>query len=154
MKKILIITTLLLLLPVWARSQDGLHSQAVFDGKIIPKDRLIETLVTGDHLKEYNLDLFHSVRLEVDEAEYQSIAALVQEDAKNAISKEMDIVHGHLSYALLVFPSKDPDKRFLGFNAGYKSGQDNEADRTVSVTIVYLEGNTTVTDLKKNFSVK
>lgn len=145
MKRILIITTLLLLLPVWARSQDGLHSQAVFDGKVVPKDRIVETLVKGEYLKDYSITLFHSIRMDVDEAELQRISSLVQEDARDAVSKEMEISHGLLSFALLALPPGPDGNRLLGFQS-----KPSDDGTSTSVIIVYLEGETTLTDLKKS----
>jgi len=145
MKKILIVLTLTLLLPLHARSQDGLHISAVFEGGIIHKDRIIETLVKGDNLNDYGISLFHSVRMEVDETEFQRIAALVQADAADAVSKEMEIAHGHLRFALLALPPGQDGGRFLGFQS--KASADSSR---LSVIIVYLEGDTTLTDLKTN----
>ena len=145
MKRILTITALLLLLPVWARSQDGLHSQAVFDGKVVPKDRIVETLVKGEYLRDYNITLFHSIRMDVDETELQRISGLVQEDAKDAISKEMEISHGLLGFALLALPPGPDGNRLLGFQS-----KPSDDGTSTSVIIVYLEGETTLTDLKKS----
>ena len=64
MEKKLILFTLLLLLPLAAMSQDRLRSSAVFDGKVVPKDRMVETIVKGDYLKDYGLSMFRSVRMD------------------------------------------------------------------------------------------
>ena len=145
MKKTLIFLALLVMLPLAARSQDGLRSRPVFDGGVVPKDRIVETLVKGGYLKDYGITMFHSVRMDVDEAELQRISDLVQEDARNAVSKEMEISHGLLSFALLALTPGPDGNRLLGFQS-----KPSDDGTSTSVILVYLEGETSLTDLKKS----
>ncbi len=149
MKKTIIILTLLLLLPLAARSQDRLRSSAVFDGKIVPKDRMVETLVKGEYLRDYDLTLFRSVRMDVDDADLESISALILNDASDAVSKETEVEHNRLKYALIAL---EPDKDSRCFLCFQSKPSDDEG--LTSVIVVYMEGDTTLTNLRKMFTTK
>lgn len=149
MEKKLILFTLLLLLPLAAMSQDRLRSSAVFDGKVVPKDRMVETIVKGDYLKDYGLSMFRSVRIDVDDIELERISSLILADSADALSKETEIAHNHLRYALIALPSDQSCKSFLCFQSKPSS---NGLD--TSVIVVYMEGDTTLTELKRLFTSK
>ena len=128
-------------------AQDGLKSAPAFDGRLIPQEGRTETLVKGSQLDRLELSLFHSVKSVISAQTLDEIASLVQEDAKDAVSKEMDIVHGRLSYALISFQRSEAGKgRYLCF-------QSQEAeDGRFEVILVYMEGSTTIDNLKRKFS--
>lgn len=146
MKTKLILLTLTLFLPLAAWSQNQTHSQPVFEGKVIPKARMYETYISGDVNSENHITLFHSVRFDAVRDEVRRTTNLILEDANDAVSKEMEIAQGDLTYALLVLPPSGSLNRFLGFQAK-PSGKDG----TCSVIVVYLEGYTTINQLKKNY---
>jgi hypothetical protein len=146
MRTKLIFLTIALLLPLAVWSQERTHSQPIFDGKIVPKDRAYETFVSSDANNENHITLFHSIRFTADRSEFKRVTDLIMEDANDAISKEMEIAQGNLTYALLVLPSSGTLNRFLGFQAK-PSGQDGEC----SAIVVYIEGFTTINNLKKNY---
>ena len=145
MKKISLLL-LLLLLPLCIRAQDRLKSGPVFDGSVIPKDRMIETYVKGGSIKDYGLTLFRSVRFEADDAEFQKISSLVLADVSAAFNKETEIEKGRLRCALMSFSPAQQNGEFLCFQAR------TEADGSCSVILVYMQGNTTLAELKKIFS--
>ena len=149
MKKKLILFTLFLLLPLAVWSQDRLRSNAVFEGKVVPKARMVETLVKGEYLKDYDLTLFRSVRMDVDDADLERISSLVLADAADAVSKETEIEHNCLRYALVAFEPTLGSRCFLCF----QSRPSAEGDAT-SVIVVYMEGDTTLTNLKRLFTTK
>ena len=139
MKKIPIL--LLLLLPLCAWSQDRLKTGPVFEGSVVSKERMIETLVKGGSIREYGLSVFRSVRFDVDEPEFQTVSSLVLDDAATALNKETEIDRGKLRYAL----TAKRDAEFLCFQS-----RTND-DGSCSVILVYMQGNTTLADLKKMF---
>lgn len=147
MKKTLIL--LLLLLPLAAWAQDRLQSGAVFEGKVVPRSRLVETMVKGAPLKDYGLSLFRSVRMDADGAELERITALILDDASGAISKETEIDRGMLKYALLALPPSSDSRCFLCFQS-----KPSDTEGLTSVIVVYMEGDTTLTDLRKMFTTK
>ena len=149
MNKKLILFTLSLLLPLAVLAQDGLRSNAVFEGKVVPKTRMVETFVKGEHLKDYGLSLFRSVRMDVDDADLERISTLILADAPDAVSKETEVEHNRLRYALIAFEPDPGDRCFLCF----QSKPSNEQG-TTSVIVVYMEGDTTLTELKRLFTTK
>ena len=149
MKRTIILLTLFLLLPLAARSQDRLRSSAVFDGKIVPKDRMVETLVKGEYLKDYGLSMFRSVRMDVDDADLEGISALILADASDAVSKETEVDHNRLRYALIALEPEPDSRCFLCFQS---KAPDDEG--ITSVIVVYMEGDTTLTNLRKMFTTK
>jgi hypothetical protein len=149
MKKTLIFLALLVMLPLAARSQDRLRSSAVFDGKIVSKDRMVETLVKGEYLKDYDLTLFRSVRMDVNDADLESISALILTDAADAVSKETEVDHNHLKYALIALEPDTDCRCFLCFQS-----KPSANEGFTSVIVVYMEGDTTLTNLRKMFTTK
>lgn len=149
MKTKLILLTLTLFLPLAAMAQDRLQSGAVFDGKIVPKSRIKETFVKGEYLRDYDLTLFRSVRMDVDESELDRISALILADASDAVSKETETEHNHLRYALLALASQNGGTCFLCFQS-----RPAAAAGITSVIVVYMEGETTLTNLRKMFTTK
>jgi len=149
MRKIFILLTFLLLLPFVAWSQDRLRSNAVFDGRIVPKARMVETIVKGEYLKDYDLSLFRSVRMDVDDADLERISTLVLSDAADAVSKETEIEHNRLRYALIALEPDPGSRCFLCFQSRPSAEED-----MISVVVVYMEGDTTLTNLKRMFTTK
>lgn len=149
MKKKLILFTLLLLLPLAALAQGRLRSNAIFEGKIVSKDRLVETFVKGEYLRDYDLSLFRSVRMDVDDADLERISALVLADASDAVSKETEIEHSCLRYALIALEPDPGNRCFLCFQS-----RPSDKEDTTSVIVVYMEGDTTLTKLKRMFTTK
>ena len=149
MKKKLILFTLLLLLPLAALAQGRLRSNAIFEGKIVHKDRLVETFVKGEYLRDYDLSLFRSVRMDVDDADLERISALVLADASDAVSKETEIEHSRLRYALIALEPDPGNRCFLCFQS-----RPSDKEDTTSVIVVYMEGDTTLTKLKRMFTTK
>ena len=149
MKKTLIIFALLLALPTAALAQDRLHASAVFEGKVVPKDRMVETIVKGEYIKDYGLTLFRSVRMDVNDTELERISSLILADSADALSKETEIAHNRLSYALIALSPEKSDRCFLCFQSKPSS---NGLD--TSVIVVYMEGDTTLTELKRLFTSK
>jgi len=145
MKKCLLIIILTL---IWTAlsAQDGLRSASVFEGWLIPRDSRTVTLVQGSKLSSLNLTLFHSVRAEVSKSVLEDISDLVLKDAEDATGKETEVVHGQLTYALLSFNRDMSAKnRFLCFQS------QETKDGMYEVVLVYMEGPTTIDDLKRKF---
>ena len=147
MNKKLILFILSLLFPLAAMSQDRLQSNAVFEGRIVPKTRMVETLVKGEYLMDYGLSLFRSVRMDVDDADLGRISDLILSDAAKAVSKETEIEHNRLRHALLALEPEPGGRCFLCFQS-----RPSAEEGMTSVIVLYMEGDTTLTDLKEMFS--
>ena len=66
MRQILIIIITWLLTFATAQAQSGLNVAPLFEGKIIPQQRMVETRVRGKMLSKYQLNYFRSVRFKAD----------------------------------------------------------------------------------------
>ncbi len=150
MKRI-IVCFFILSAPLWALAQKGLHVERVFDGGLIPRNRIEETMVRGAALKEYKLELYRGMKMEVDSVERQHIETLVMNDGKGMMDREdgaeYEMQNGHLTYCILSLPAIR-HKRYLCYQC-YKSRPD-----AFTVTLVYLEGKATLRDLRKTFRKK
>lgn len=148
MKRILILIALLL--PVAASAQD---ISDIFEGKVVPREDMVETYLMGSRLDPYHLTEFHSVRFAASDAAVGKVAAAVMEDADMALEKETVYSGGKLVYAILVFRDgsdegsrRMPKSRFICFQL--VSGED---DRPM-VTLVEMKGTARLEDLKSIFS--
>ena len=142
MKRFIIITLgafLALAPPVVA--QAGLQIDSLFSGAMVPASTITESVVSGKELKPYNLDYFRSVRFKATDAEIDKVISWLAVDALIAVNKEMDSENGRLVYALLGFPAGRDRNKYVGYQVKEMSGNK-------FVTVVYLSGKASVSDLK------
>ena len=71
-------------------AQSGLHINQLFEGKIVPKRQMVETLIRGKAISKYKLSYFHSVRFKADEALVKKIDHLIVRDFVNDSEKPKD----------------------------------------------------------------
>ncbi len=145
MKKCLII---IILIFIWVAlsAQDGFKCARAFDTDFIPLENRTVTLVKGGKIRPLNLSVFQSVKSVVSAEVFKELSGLVLEDARRANAKETEIVHGDLVYALLSFEDKISDRKFICFQSQATD------DGKYEVILVYMEGNTTIEDLKNKFN--
>ncbi len=109
----------------------------VFDETAFSYTRLVYEV----RFMKYGISLFErSVYRSPGKRDYGRLADLVIEDAENALAKEAIYRDGKLVYALLQMPSIGKLNRFIAFQ---KEGED--------LSIVYMEGETTLENLKNTF---
>ena len=65
-----------------AGAQTGLKINDLFEGRIIPQERMIETRVRGKTLAKYQLSYYRSVRFTVGESEADRVLKMVEDDSK------------------------------------------------------------------------
>ena len=146
MKKILLITlSAFLALSFSARAQEGLQIDSLFNGSLVPRSRVTESVVSGRELRPYNLDTFRSVRLQASDGEIRKIVSWLEGDSLLAVEKEMDSQDGELVYALMRFVSNNGKNKYVGFQVKESSGGGRY------VTVVYMTGKATARDLKVIF---
>ena len=143
MKKILSIICFLFLLasPVWA--QHGLKTYPVFQGEVVPSSMMVVTEVRGG-VAAYKLDYYKGVTFQVDEALAAKVAALVEADAAATDDCETEKTGTLLTYALIRPKPKGRVNRYLCYQARPVDGQ-------WKITILYLEGPATLSDLRSMF---
>lgn len=144
MRKIVVSLLILFLLAFTATAQRGLKCNPVFAGKVVPAKQMVVTEVHGSSMAAYKLDYYRGVSFQVDETLAHKVAALVEQDADVASVKETEKVGDFLTYALVQPSSSGNMNRYLCYQA-------RRIGKTWKITLLYLEGEATLDDLKKIF---
>ena len=116
-------------------AQSGLHISPLFEGKIIPQQRMVETRVKGKMLSKYQLTLFRSVRFNANtKQEIARVHDLIELDKKkypsNIYSDNYSSTKSRSKETLMLQLSKEGNhNRFLCYK------RTNE-----EVTVIYMEG--------------
>ena len=63
-----------------AYAQSGLRINELFEGKIVPTEKMVETRIRGKAISKYKLSYFHSVRFQTDDALAKKIDQMAAED--------------------------------------------------------------------------
>ena len=121
----------LLLIPLASFAQSGMHSNVVFNGGVVPKNKMVEVKVRGRAMSKYGLTFYHSVRFRANQNTTKRILQLVTQDAQNAASTEHRDKGSEHSF-ILSMPNHGGTHRYLCFLYGGK--------KNVDVTLVYMEG--------------
>ena len=105
-------------------------------------------LIKGKELKKYHLTLFRSLTVTDAPAVSEEIEELVSRDALAAVDKEEGRVGKKLYYGFYCFPPRDDNYRYLFYrNTLVAPGSKKKAE----VTVVYMEGEVTLEELKQMF---
>jgi len=140
MKKV-IIMFLMLAASLSASAQTGLKINDLFEGRIIPQEKMVETRVRGKSLAKYQLTYYRSVRVTVTEEEAERLLQLVEADAKGHFATGSDrtqktVFGKEHSLTFKTQVRKQDDKNcFLCYQAHWRG---KTTDR--EVTIIYMEG--------------
>ena len=146
MKRIITIIVLMLAWIVEGQSQTGLQITELFNGQYKRKDNAIEVVVKGNKLERYKLKVFRSLTVKNDPKDFERIEKLVEQDEKNAISKETGRIGESLYYAFYCFPPEKGHFRYIFYrNSSLRKTEANE------LTLIYMEGNVTMDELKVMF---
>ena len=146
MKRIFTIIVLMLAWIVEGQSQTGLQITELFNGQYKRKDNAIEVVVKGNQLERYKLEVFRSLTVKNDPKDFERIEKLVEQDEKNAISKETGHIGERLYYAFYCFSPEKGRFRYIFYrNSSLRKTESNE------LTLIYMEGNVTMDELKNMF---
>ena len=135
MKRVLMIITACFSMLISVEAQSGLHIAPLFEGKIIPQQRMVETRVKGKMLSKYQLTLFRSVRFQANnKQEITRVHDLIELDKKkypsNIYSDNYSSTKSRSKETLMLQLSKEGNhNRFLCYK------RNNE-----EVTVIYMEG--------------
>jgi hypothetical protein len=135
MKRVLMIITACFSMLMSVEAQRGLHIAPLFEGKIIPQQRMVETRVKGKMLSKYQLTLFRSVRFNANtKQEIAHIHDLIELDKKqNQVHPYSENYSSKKSRSketlMLQLPKEGNHNRFLC----YKRNNDE-------ITVIYMEG--------------
>ncbi len=134
------------LFSAWAAcAQNGLHVEDIFEGKVVPRRQMKETVIRGEKLDPFNLEHFYSVAFAGDETVLQQVSARVLADSDLADDQEVHRDGGILTYAILTFEGKNRENRYVCYQCMLQEGGH------YGFTLVYMSGPATLEDLKRLF---
>lgn len=151
--KHLIITLALITATLPLTAQEGLCINEVFEGHVVSKLLIQESLIKGDNLAPYNLKVLHTAKCEANAKERITIEQLFEKDMKERISDddsnmEMESRDGHLYYAIVqIADTKKGLHRYICYQSRKNAGD-------YTITLVYMEGKASLADLRKTFKKK
>lgn len=134
-------------------AQKGLCINDVFEGKVVLKSQMKESLIKGDNLASYNLRVLHTAKFTTHNINRELVEKLFCEDMKNRPSDddenmEMESRNGHLYYAIVqLTDSEKGAHRFICYQC-----KNNKAH--YDITLVYMEGQASLADLRNTFKKK
>ena len=142
MKHRIFLTICLALLAFVGRAQQGLSVNALFTGKIVPREEMVEVRVKGRAISKYRLQFYHSVRFKANEQQRKSVDELVERDRKSATGIEQANRHG-TETLIMSLPQQRGLYRYLCYLTLAKG-------RSTVVTVVYMEGDVaSIAELRK-----
>lgn len=150
MKQLVII--LMMMLCHSAYAQKGMHISALFEGKIVPSNQMVETRIRGKAISKYKLSYFHSVRFDADGTLVNKIDHLTAQDFVDDTEKVK-------SRELASEGKANIGKKGNSFTQMYELAPEGSTHRFLCykvqdgvMTVIYLEGSvSSLTELKKIF---
>lgn len=115
-------------------AQQGLSIAQLFDGKIVPQERMVDTRVRGKMLSRYKLTYFRSVRFEATDKELKQVRELIVRDRQTLAASQSDENWSdqktrQRETLLMQLPSEKDHNRYLCYKRQQRE-----------VTVVYMEG--------------
>ena len=110
---------LMLIASLSASAQRGLHIDELFEGRIIPQERMIETRVRGKTLEKYQLTYYRSLRMTVSHDESTQLGQLLDKDKETSIDMRSyrENPHSWKTYTCkMQLPSSGGKNRFLCYH--------------------------------------
>lgn len=153
MKRTLFILLMLIGISLSTSAQRGLQINEVFEGKVIAKQYMQESLIKGDNVAPYKLRLLHTVKFLANNSQRARADALFNIDMKERISDddsnmEMETRDGFLYYAIVQLTDNEKGShRYICYQCRPKSTK-------FDITMVYMEGEASLADLRKTFKRK
>ena len=117
------------------KAQSGLNISPLFEGKIVPQQRMVETRVKGKMVSKYQLTFFRSVRFQADsKQEITRVRDLIELDNKKnpgfAYAENYSSEKSHSKETLMLqLPKQGSQNRFLCYK---RKGEE--------VVVIYMEG--------------
>lgn len=126
-----------------ALAQKDLYINELFEGKIVPPNKMVETRVRGRSLSKYGLTFFRSVRYKSDSPKYDKVEKLLEQDIDRLPAQDCQrIKKRHTSLVYLQLPPVDNKQRLLCYK-----------DKDCEVLVIYTEGpKATLETLKKMYN--
>lgn len=130
MKRRYILFLMAVMSPLVLMAQKGLHIDSLFEGKVIPARRMVETRVRGRSISKYGLTFFHSLRFEAGKKDRERVIRLLEHDMQGLPESDYQMSRRLWDDQIfLQLPSAGSNRRLLC----YKYDGDY-------VLVIYLEG--------------
>lgn len=151
MKQLVLILMMMMGFSVYAQKE--MHISALFEGKIVPSSKMVETRIRGKAISKYKLSFFHSVRFKADDALIKKIDHLTAQDftADTEKVKNRELANEGRAHI---------DKDRTSFTQMYELAPNGSTHRYLCykvrddvMTVIYLEGTvSSLTELKRIFN--
>ena len=142
MKRLII--SIIICTVAFAAHAQKVEASDIFDGLSMRHQE--SSCTEGSSLKPYKLTLFSTATTQ-DRRHFRYIEEVIESNEDKAIDKECGYINGKLYYGFYQFkPDKDGKYRYIF----YRNSSLRE-DEPCEITIVYMEGYPTLTELKKMF---
>ena len=129
---------LMLVASLSASAQAGLKMNELFQGRVIPQERMIETRVRGKTLEKYQLTYYRSLRMTVSNDECKQLGQLLEKDKEISIDMRSyrENPHSWKTYTCkMQLPSSGGKNRYLCYQEQW-----NSLHEQCEVTVIYMEG--------------
>lgn len=147
---------MLLGIALCATAQEGLHINEVFEGKLIDKEEMRESLIKGESLAPYKLNVLHTIKFAANSKKRASVDALFTKDmgsisddkSDTEYESEVEYVGSFIYYAIVqLTDTKKGRHRYICYQCREKSGY-------YDITLAYIEGKASLADLRRTFKKK
>ena len=140
MKRLLLIIAMMtpLLMAGQASAQAGLKMNDLFEGRVIPQQRMVETRVRGKSLEKYQLSYYRSLRLNVTDEECGQLRQLLGQDAEQSIDMRTSRKNPHrwdTWTCKLQMPSAAGKNRYVCYQEQF-----DKQHEKCELTVIYMEG--------------
>lgn len=142
----LILIMISLVVSMGAAGQTGLNVAKLFDGRYRNNPNASETIMSGEPLKQYKFELFHSVELKNMPEEADTLEQLVMKDGASAINKEVKYVGGHLYAGFYQLPPVKSMNRYLFY-------LNKNLIKEHKILMIYIEARVEWSDVRQFISV-
>ena len=140
MKRLLLSLSFIICHLTFSIAQTGLHINELFEGNIIPRERMVETRVRGRTLAKYQLTFYRSLRFSASTEEVARLRRIIDEDGRGHHATGTE---AGKTYTMHIQLSPQGGKnRFLCYQDVFESKK-----KPREVMVIYMEG--TISDIYK-----
>lgn len=128
---------------LFVQAQQGLPIDKLFQGQIIPQERMMETKVRGKMIAKYQLSYFHSLRFDTTPTEMKLIMAIVDmgNPPKSDLQEISTMSNNTTETHMVRLDPQGNQNRYLCAKASKKGTKKYE------MVVIYMEG--TLSSLEK-----
>ena len=140
MKRLLLSLSFVICHLTFSVAQTGLRINDLFEGRIIPRERMVETRVRGRTLAKYQLTFYRSLRFSASTEEVAHLRRIIDEDG---LGHHATGTEAGNTYTMHIQLSPQGGKnRFLCYQDVFESKK-----KPREVMVIYMEG--TISDIYK-----